>query len=140
MAEKVFVYILAVVALIAGLSGEASAGTNCGTLAFDGALGFGRYSAGGTGGPVFTVTDLRDYGYFDEPEAYSNTLRYYIEQIGGPRNIEFATGGTIPLKQNLVIDSSYVTIDGRTSDGSNITISPDSNYAYIGQTQIKNCH
>ena len=119
---------------------SSSAEATCPSPAFEGALGFGRYAAGGIGGIVCTVTDLRDYGGGEDPAAYSHSLRYFIERVSGPRIIQFSAGGTIALKQNLIIDNSYITIDGRTSDNTNITISGDPNSGDIGQTQVKDCH
>jgi pectate lyase len=128
---------IAAAAIVCVLSAHVRA--SCPSLAFNEALGFGRYSAGGSGGPTYTVTDLSDYGY-EDPAPYSHTLRYFIEQVSGPRIIQFAISGTVQLKRNLVIDNSYITIDGRTSDNLNITVSPYPQYPDIGQTQIKDSH
>lgn len=82
-------------------------------LAFPEAEGAGRFSAGGRGGKVFTVTTLEDGG--------PGSLRAAVE-AEGPRVVRFAVSGTIRLTRDLVIRNPRITIDGRTKSGQGIAI------------------
>ncbi|MCB9596261.1 MAG: hypothetical protein H6719_26300 [Sandaracinaceae bacterium] len=73
-------------------------------LAFVGAEGFGATSRGGTGGRVYTVTNLNDSG--------DGSLRWAVER-SGPRIVQFAVDGVIRLRSALEIRDPYITIDGR---------------------------
>ena len=83
---------------------------------FPGAEGFGTSTRGGRGGEVCQVTSLADSG--------AGTLRACIE-AAGPRHIVFRTGGTILLRDRLVIEEPYVTIAGQTAPGDGITLRMD---------------
>lgn len=81
---------------------------------FPGAEGFGKYTSGGRGGKVYTVSKLSDDGS-------EGTLRHALDQKG-PRYIIFSTGGTIYLESPLKIKEGNVTIAGQTAPGDGITI------------------
>lgn len=97
-------------AAIAGLP-AAAATPAAATLAFPGAVGFGATAAGGTGGTVYTVTNLNDSGTGSFRDAVSQSHRI----------IEFAVGGYIQLASPVSV-SSYLTIEGQTAPGGGIGI------------------
>ena len=59
--------------------------------AFPGAYGAGRYTTGGAGGEVYTVTSLED-----NDNTTQGTLRYALNRTG-KRTIVFAVSGLIVL-------------------------------------------
>ncbi len=80
-------------------------------LAFPGAMGFGANATGGTGGTVYTVTNLNDSGTGSFRDAVS----------AGNRIVQFSVHGYIKLA-SAVSCSSNLTILGNTSSGTGIGI------------------
>ncbi len=85
--------------------------------AFPGALGGGKYTFGGRGGKVITVTSLEDKG--------PGTLREACE-TGGARIIVFNVSGIIHLKTPLIVRAPYLTIAGQTAPGDGICVAGES--------------
>jgi len=81
--------------------------------AFPGAQGYGAKSVGGRGGRILFVTNLNSSG--------EGSLRQAIEDIG-PRIVIFRVGGTIHLKEDMLIRNPYITIAGQTAPGDGIAV------------------
>ncbi|MDE6157266.1 MAG: hypothetical protein K2F78_03875, partial [Muribaculaceae bacterium] len=85
-------------------------------LAFPTADGFGKYTTGGRGGKVVTVTSLADDGR-------EGTLRWAFEQHkDSPLTIVFAVSGDITLTRELRINRADWTLAGQTAPGEGIVI------------------
>ncbi|KAI9453508.1 pectin lyase fold/virulence factor [Russula earlei] len=81
--------------------------------AFPGAEGGGKYTLGGRGGKVLTVTNLNDDG--------PGSFRWACEQ-GGTRMIVFNVAGIIHLKTPLIIRAPYLSIEGQSAPGDGVCI------------------
>jgi hypothetical protein len=84
---------------------------NAQQLAFPGAEGFGRFAAGGRGGTVYHVTNLKDDGPGSFRDAVSQPNRIVV----------FDVGGVIRISTRIVIQRN-ITIAGQTAPGDGITI------------------
>ncbi|APD91457.1 pectate lyase C [Alteromonas mediterranea] len=104
MKNKSIQFIVAIISLISVATCHAQ------SLAFEGALGFGKYTQGGNQGKVLVVTSLSD----NAKSPQKGTLRWAIAQ-NYPRLIVFNVSGVIVLEKELEIKHDSVTIAGQTS-------------------------
>ena len=105
--------VAAAIVLPASAASASSPAPSVVPVAFPGAEGAGRLSAGGRGGAVLKVTTLADDG--------PGSLRAAID-ARGPRTILFDVSGTIFLQSDLVIREPRATIAGQSSPGGGVTI------------------
>ena len=92
-------------------------------LAFPTAEGFGKYTTGGRGGYVVTVTNLED----DADDPPEGSLRWAISQYPGePVTVVFDVSGWIFLHDVLRLSKHKggLTIAGQTAPGEGITLYP----------------
>lgn len=90
--------------------------------AFPNAEGFGKYTTGGRGGKVVTVTNLED----DVDNPVEGSLRWALAQYPDePITVVFDVSGWIILKDALrVTRTAGLTIAGQTAPGEGITLYP----------------
>jgi pectate lyase len=74
--------------------------------------GFGGSTRGGTGQPIYRVTNLSDAG--------PGSLRDAVSQ--GNRRVVFDVAGEIQLSRDLYVRGAFVTIDGSTAPPPRITL------------------
>lgn len=85
-----------------------------GPKAFPTAEGGGRFTTGGRGGKVLTVTKLTDDGS-------EGTLRWAVNQRY-PRTVVFAVAGVIALEKPLKVSSGDLTLAGQSAPEGGITL------------------
>ncbi len=74
--------------------------------------GFGANTPGGTGKPVYRVSNLNDSGAGSLREALSS----------GNRNITFDISGTIALSGPIDVQGAFITLDGSSAPAPGITL------------------
>lgn len=77
-------------------------------VAFPGAVGFGAVASGGTGGTVYTVTNLNDSGTGSFRDAVSGSGRIVNFDVGGYIHLESA----VSLSNDLTINGSTAPAPG----------------------------
>ena len=85
------------------------------TVPFEGALGYGAVSVGGTGGEVIYVTTLED-------SLAEGTFRHALAIASGPRIVRFAVTGYINLLDDIAIVNPYITIEGHEAPGDGVCV------------------
>ena len=95
--------------------GPPTACTSKNCPAFPGAEGEGMNAAGGRGGDVCHVTNLKDSG--------AGSLRQCAKTQSGPRTVVFGVAGRIQLNSSLQFTHNKITVAGQTAPGDGIVIS-----------------
>ena len=116
--SRKYPFLLLVVGILASCAGgqdPTPPAPDAQALAFPGAEGGGKYTAGGRGGMVCHVTTLTD----DDNDRGS--LRYNLS-LPGSKTIVFDVSGTINLTRQLDITEGALTIAGQTAPGDGICI------------------
>jgi hypothetical protein len=98
-------------------------------LAFPTAEGYGRFAAGGRGGRVIEVTNLKDYDATRGEPVIPGSFRAAVE-AEGPRTIVFRVSGIIWLKRPCAVHNPYCTVAGQTAPGDGICLANYSSGAY----------
>jgi hypothetical protein len=111
----------------AGRSGTAGASGATGpsgpTVAFPGALGFGKKATGGRGNAVYHVTNLEDTGAGSFRDAVSTGNRIVVFDVGGYVNLQSA----VSVKSNLTIAGQTAPGDGIGFMGREVSFNAASN-------------
>ncbi|MBN1697135.1 MAG: hypothetical protein JW881_06455 [Spirochaetales bacterium] len=102
-------------------------------LAFPGAEGFGRFSAGGRGGSVYHVTNLNDSGSGSFRDAVSRSGRTVVFDVGGVINI----GDRIVIYRNITVAGQTAPGGGITIYGNGIALNDDSGNSIIRYIRIR---
>lgn len=95
------------------LAGVGAAAAPAALPSFPGAEGFGATTPGGRGGRVILVTTLADAG----PGSFRAAC-----EAKGPRIVIFRVGGTITLRQPIIVTEPFLTIAGQSAPGDGICL------------------
>src|SRR5689334_13140394 len=110
--------LVAAIAVAIGLTGTLGVAAQpkpaAAPLAFPGALGWAKTTAGGRGGAIIRVTNLNT----DGPGSFKAAV-----DAKGPRIVVFEVGGVIDLAgKTLTIREPFLTVAGQTAPSPGITL------------------